>query len=388
MTINPHVMIDPATSLRISEYLQTAMLRAMLPEHRADVEKVVYNMPIVNESKKLGKVLAKLLAPFRTQEAGGFETGRHISQQSVENLLNKKLQYFDGLICGIEASAETVIKWKNQKRHGVLSQSAVVYPKSSEPSSVLSPSQRIQSSATKGTIHCFTSTNRPTVWMGHLDSGTSDPEKFPYNRALFLDVIRGVATDCVLDSTTDISFWDVNFDCTDRVNQNLNLPSTIQMLLQFTTEYPVQFIIPAVRVSKKRIAQRPFANNQIHKGGVEQVAESMIATCPNGMTVKALDEDGLYVLSEGTIRLQRAGVDTKIIPSIEAMTWIQCKSFSRGILLDHKPIWVALDNHSYAFHNFMDFKGSIGIRDICWYDRDRLAEEERAFMVFLQTLVQ
>ena len=66
--------------------------------------------------------------------------------------------------------------------------------------------------------------------------------------------------------------------------------------------HSIQCIIPAVRVRKCRFAERPFANNQLHKGGIEQIAESMIATCPRGMNVSALDSDGVFVLSEGSIQ--------------------------------------------------------------------------------------
>lgn len=386
MTINPHLMIDPSTSLQISKYLQTAMLRAVLPTHRSNVLEVIGKMPVLTESKKLGKVLAKLLGPFRTQAAGGFQVAHPVSQHSIEKLLIQELSEFDGLVYGIEASTSTVIQGKMQKRPWILSQAAIVYPKPEYQPSELSTAQMIQTTHTKGTVHRYTIPGRPDLWMGHVDSGTSDPEKFPYNRSFFLDVMQGKFDGCAFDAQTNLSFWDVNFDCTDRVNQKLGLQSTIEILLDFTKEHSVQFIIPAVRVRKIRIEGQPFANNQLHKGGIEQIAESMMATCPRGMKIEALDEDGLYVLSEGTIQLLQLNRDAERVHSVEEMTWTQYESFSAGILLDHKPIRVALDGHNYSFHNFMDFKGDIGIMDVFWYDREKLAKEERDFMTFLQSL--
>ena len=386
MTINPHVIIHPTASLQISTYLQAAMLRAVLPAHRSDVVQAIGKMPVLKEPQKLGKVLAKLLGPFRTQAAGGFQIAHPVSQESVENQLLNELSEFDGLVCGIESSTSTVIQGKKQKRPWILSEAAIVYPQPASPPSVLSIAQTIRTTHTKGTVHRYTPADRPDLCMGHVDSGTSDPEKFPYNRSFFLEVMRGRFDGCALDAKTDISFWDVNFDCTDRVNQKLGLPSTIEMLLDFTKENSVQFIIPAVRVRKIRIEGLPFANNQLHKGGIEQIAESMIATCPRGMKIEALDEDGLYVLSEGTIQLLQLNRDAALVHSVECMAWTQYESFSSEILLDHKPIRVALDGQSYSFHNFMDFKGDIGIMDVCWYDRDKLAKEERDFIAFLQSL--
>lgn len=386
MTVNPHLIIEPAASLQISTYLQAAMLRAALPAHRSDVLEVIGKMPVVKDPKKLGKVLAKLLGPFRTQAAGGFQIAHPVSQRSVEKQLLNELFEFDGMVCGIEASTSTVIQGKKRKRPWILSEAAIVYPQPASLPSVLSTAQTIRTTHTKGTVHRYTAPDRPDLWMGHVDSGTSDPEKFPHNRSFFLDVMRGCFDGCALDANTDISFWDVNFDCTDKVNQKLRLPSTIEMLLDFTKQNAVQFIMPAVRVRKLRIAEQPFANNQLHKGGIEQIAESMIATCPQGMKIEALDKDGLYVLSEGTIQLLQLNRDAELVHSVDEMTWTQYESFSSEIMLDHKPIRVALGGHSYTFHNFMDFKGDIGIMNVCWYDGEKLAKEELDFMTFLQSL--
>jgi hypothetical protein len=222
--------------------------------------------------------------------------------------------------------------------------------------------------------------------MGHLRSGTSDPELFPYNRQCFLDVVSGhVSLDnLTFDPTKDISFWDANFDCTDLINTKFGMESTIEILLNFTNIHAVQFIIPTVRVRKCRFAERPFANNQIQKGGIEQIAESMIATCPRGSHVAAIDSDGLFVLSEGSIYLLLPKQVPIRIDSIASMQWKQYHAFSSAILLDHKPIRVQVDGQQYAFHNFMDFKGVIGVMGTSWYDSNRLSEEEIAFMDYLR----
>ena len=218
--------------------------------------------------------------------------------------------------------------------------------------------------------------------MGHLSSGTSDPDVFPYNRQCLLDVVSGGTS--ILNPSTDVSFWDANFDCTDLVNAKLGMESTLEILLEFTKKHAVQFIIPAVRVRKCRYDERPFANNQLHKGGIEQLAESMIGTCPREMKIAAIDTDGLFVLSEGSIQFLLPNQSPHRLDSIRDMQWQQYNAFSSNVLLDHKPIRVQLDEQRYAFHNFMDFKGSIGVIANSWYDSNRLREEEIAFMNFLR----
>ncbi|MBM75912.1 MAG: hypothetical protein CMK59_10970 [Proteobacteria bacterium] len=381
--------INSSEAKHILEHIRTSLIEATLPEYRATVEKVAHNVSPPTEPKILGKVLAKILGPFRTQGCGGFITACQVSQKDIEDTLTKELRDFEGLICGIEASTNTVLQQKKQPRDLILSNSAIVYPLLTSRFTNLSSVRKTSKYKTKGILYRYMEDGKPHVWMGHLSSGTSDPEIFPNNRQLFRDVISGNMFNDVgqFDLGNDISFWDVNFDCTDRVNQKLGMPSTLEILLQFTIDHPVQFVIPAVRVRKERIANRPMANNQIHKGGIEQIAESMIATCPRGISVKSLDSDGLFVLSEGVIQELILNEKPRVIETVPSMNWKQYDSFSDHILLDHKPIRVQFGENKYLFRNFMDFKGDIGVIDKSWYCPEKLQKEEDALIAFLIELL-
>ena len=376
MTLNWKTIIQPADTLKIERYIRLALTRAALPEYRSTIEDI--DVPTFYESKPLYKVIAKLLSPFCTQEAGGFETIHPVSQNKIETRIATELTQFKGVVCGVEASTASIVP---SSRQALLSESAAVYPEVGS-TGVLHSELSIQTHGTKGKINRYIQEDGQTIWMGHLSSGTSDPDVFPLNRRCFLEVISG--EDSVLNPSTDISFWDANFDCTDMVNAKLGMESTLQILLDFTTTHPVQLIIPAVRVRKCRYADRPFANNQLHKGGIEQIAESMIATCPRGMDVAAIDPDGVFVLSDGCIHFLLPNQSPKPVDSTTDMQWKRYDSFSSEVPLDHKPIRVQLDGQRYAFHNFMDFKGAIGVIGTSWYDTTRLLAEESKFMEFLK----
>ena len=53
-------------------------------------------------------MIAKLLSPFCTQEAGRFETTHRVSQNKIEAMIATELNQFHGLVCGIEASRSIV----------------------------------------------------------------------------------------------------------------------------------------------------------------------------------------------------------------------------------------------------------------------------------------
>ena len=375
MTLNLKTVIEPADTLTIERYIRLALTRAALPEHQSTIEGI--SMPTFYEPKPLYKVIAKLLSPFCTQEAGGFETVHRVSQRQIEALLTGEINQFEGLVCGIEASRISTVQ---SSRNPILSESAIVYPEMGSLG-VLHAEELIQTQETKGKMNRYVQDDGRTIWMGHLSSGTSDPDVFPYNRQCLLDVVSGGGS--IMNPSTDVSFWDANFDCTDQVITKLGIESTLEILLGFTKKHAVQCIIPAVRVRKCRYAERPFANNQLHKGGIEQLAESMIATCPRDMKVAAIDTDGLFVLSEGSIRFLLPNQSPHRLDSITDMQWQQYNAFSPNVILDHKPIRVQLEDHRYAFHNFMDFKGSIGVVATSWYDPNQLREEEIAFMDYL-----
>ena len=380
MTLNLKTVIEPADTFKIERYIRRALTRAALPEYRSTIDGIT--APKFNEPKPLSKVIAKILSPFCTQEAGGFETAHTVSQHKIEALIAAELTEFNGLVCGIEASIDSTVQ---SNRTCILSESAIVYPQIGS-SGVLESELPIQSQGTTGKMHRYVQEDGRTMWMGHLSSGTSDPDVFPYNRQCLLDVVSGAIPfhNTVFNPTTDISFWDANFDCTDMVNAKLCMESTLEILLEFTKMHPIQFISPAVRVRKCRYADRPFANNQLHKGGIEQIAESMIATCPRGIHISAIDSDGLFVLSEGGIHFLLLNQSSKRLDSIMDMRWQRHDSFSPEVVLDHKPIRVDLGGQKYIFHNFMDFKGSIGVAATSWYDPNRLREEEVAFMNFIR----
>ena len=376
MTLNLKTLIDSSDTAQIERYIRRALTRAAFPEYRTTIEGI--STPRFNEPKPLYKVIAKLLSPFCTQEAGGFETAHTVSQRQIEALFAGEINQFEGLVCGIEASRISMVQ---SSRNSLLSESAIVYPEMGSLG-VLHAEESIETQETSGKMNRYVQEDGRTIWMGHLSSGTSDPDIFPYNRQCLLDVVSGGAS--ILNPSTDVSFWDANFDCTDQVNTKLGMESTLEILLEFTKQQCVQFIIPAVRVRKCRYADRPFANNQLHKGGIEQLAESMIATCPRDMTVTAVDTDGLFVLSEGSIHFLLPNQSPKRMDSIMDMRWQRHDTFSPEVILDHKPIRVDLGGQKYTFHNFMDFKGSIGVAATSWYDPNRLREEEVAFMNFLR----
>ena len=386
--------INPIDAQIIFKYIRESLIDAALPSYRSTVERVAQDISLPTETKILGKVLAKILGPFRTQECGGFVKKTEISQKTIEDKFLKELREFNGLICGIEASTNTILQQKEQPkqpkpRNWILSKSAIVYPLLTSKFSTLSSVQKITKYDTKGTLYRYMERGKRHVWMGHLSSGTSDPDVFPNNRELFLKVLSGEMSNDTggFDASNDISFWDVNFDCTDMVNQKLDMDSTLEQLLDFTKEHLVQFVIPAVRVRKERIANKPMDNNQLHKGGIEQIAESMIATCPRDMFVASLDSDGLFVLSKGIIKELLPNEHPRVIEKIEDMNWKQYDSFSDHILLDHKPICVQFGKNKYLFRNFMDFKGDIGVIDESWYCRQKLQQAEDALIEFLIELL-
>ena len=381
--------INPIDAQTIFEHIRKSLIDAALPSYRVTVERAAQDVSLPTKTKILGKVLAKILGPFRTQKCGGFLIQHQISQKIIEGKFLEELREFDGLVCGIEASTNTVLQQKGEPRDWILSKSAIVYPLLASKNATLSSVREISKYDTEGTLYRYMERDKPHVWMGHLSSGTSDPKVFPKNRELFLGVLSGEMSNDIrgFDASNDISFWDVNFDCTDMVNQKLGMDSTLDELRNFTKEHPVQFVIPAVRVRKERLANKPMANNQLHKGGIEQIAESMIATCPRGISVESLDSDGLFVLSEGGIQELLPNKKTRDIKKIENMNWKQYDSFSDHILLDHKPVCVQFGENKYLFRNFMDFKGDIGVIDESWYCRQKLQQAEDALIKFLIELL-
>ena len=96
--------INPIDIQTIFEHIRKSLIDAALPSYRATVERVGQNVTLPTETKILGKVLAKILGPFRTQECGGFVTKHEISQKIIEDKFLEELREFDGLICGYRES--------------------------------------------------------------------------------------------------------------------------------------------------------------------------------------------------------------------------------------------------------------------------------------------
>jgi|GEM_PF-3906796 len=371
-------------SKEIFAMVQRLLVDAAKAEKKQTVRAISF--PPSFHSVSLYKVVAKLVSRFRTQAIGGFETQERLSREEVYASFRDEIQSFPGLICGIEAPRASCITDVAQFDDRLQHQEAVVYQNQGTLSSALVlpfsgyPGQKI-------TIHGYRAqpSSKRVVYLAHSSSGTSEIEKYPHNRSAFLQLLSG---DISLDGMVyrpqhDISFWDVNFDITNSAMiPKAAGPSSLEMLLSFTQSNPIQLVFPCVRVRKKRIANRPFANNQIHKGGITQLAESMIAVFPNDLDITAMDDDGLFILKEGMIWMSRPhGVVTNI-PHIDAMEWKEYHAFSQQVCLDHKPICVFAGKKGYQFHNFMDFQGARGIGP-GWYDSKKLQAADILFWNWL-----
>ena len=343
------------------------------------------NKPHIPYPIALGDLLCRLIRPFNTQLAGGFALRDDISQQSVDERFTRFIDKFQGILCGIEASPHTIIHSRNTSKSFILAEEGIVYPKHRTDIFSLSSTMRVSLSGydrqfmrVHRCVQHHTDGKTQTMWLGHISSGTSDANKYPHNCKAFIDAVSGkimLGTN-LYNPVSDISFWDANFDCTDAVNTRLHLPSSIENMLACTTTQPIQIIIPAVRVRKYRFPLRPFFNNQIHKGG-EQIAESMVATCPAGVSIKALDDDGLFVLVEGKIFHLLPNQSPIPVSTIKDMHFKLYHAFSAQVWLDHKPIFVQMGETTYSFHNFFDFKGKQGLVSDFWYDVDQLEIQEQ-----------
>ena len=135
-------------------------------------------------------------------------------------------------------------------------------------------------------------------------------------------------------------------------------------------------MIPRIRVQKKRYARRPFQNNQIIKGeGAPYCAESMIAVVPLGASVETVS-DHPFAPKEIPILI----IDEK--GRHHDGEFLEKRSFSDDIWLDHVPIIVCINGNNYAFHNFMDFQGVRGIGGEK-YNEEKLLDAEEEFSLWL-----
>lgn len=369
----------------IFEKAKTLLLVAARSETaRERIQQVPFNTKAYGQ--KVGKMCGKLLSQFQTQKAGGFEVNKEITRQEVEDAVISMCEQFDGIVCGVEVSTESLISSIQPQAH--LAESEVVLYNETAIISEPYVYQTEQSGKQKMTLHALQTQMHPKIWLGHTSSGTSESDKSPLNRALFYEWIAGaVVNSHTFDREKDWFFGDVNFDLTDNIQAFESEVSIVEQLQVWSVALDVQFIVPLVRVFKKRFANRPFANNQIHKG-LEQVAESMMAVIPSCADVQALDRDGLLVVSNGQLCVHQLG-SIEMVSQATDVPWPAepLMSFSEDVLLDHKPIVVAIDGLNVQFHNFMDFKTGRGIRGESWYDQSRLEVEEQVLVEYLLDLM-
>ncbi|HCH66252.1 MAG: hypothetical protein CL927_02370 [Deltaproteobacteria bacterium] len=329
--------------------------------------------------KPLAKVLSKLLMPFSTQELGGFEVQQRYTRESTYAHLRRSIRSFDGLTLGIEASVESCVTDLPQFHKANQQQEAVVYT----PDGTLQPAEHC-TAPRRLTWNRYAQSEGPEIFLFHSESGTMDPEKSGPNRSLFFRVLRGRDGPRGYQSHSHLSFWDVNVDMTGSpaVPMIPNEPTTHSLLLEHTRTHPVQFILPALRVRKCRVACRPFANNQIHKGGIEQRAESMVAVAPSDWSVEAMDSHGLFVLRQGHILRLQPGAPPRTIRDSDHMQWPEHRAFSSAVFLDHAPITVRLNGRGYQFWNFMDVCSSKGV-GASWYHQAALQTADAMFWEWL-----
>ena len=337
--------------------------------------KRVENYRLPQESLPLEKVFSTILDPFATQSLGGFDIdSAHCSQEQVIQKLRDAYTSFDGLFFGVEAPHRPYFGL-----HSIKKNECIVY----ENKGILHEKQLCswkEDTKNSASVYLYQRKNQ-RIYIGHMRSGTLDPKISSHNREGLLGIVAGriaPRTDMFFHLVHDIFFGDVNFDVTD--------PQNIQALVAFSTEFPVQFVLSQARVQKMRIANRPFANNQVHKGGKMQISESMLAVFPRTHVLEAIDSLGFFVIRDGLIWNYSQGETPSLTKG--ALPFRMMHAFSEEILLDHAPIRLRANGCGYQFHNFMEFDGSRGFGATS-YDplRLRVAEEDfvRRLLYFLRT---
>lgn len=366
MSIDLNKTLTQKEQQELARKVHNHLILSALPVYKTQVQSIA----LTTSSTTLGDVLNDFLKPFRTQVCGGFDTPKGLTQSGVEQRLTTEVNAFDGLVLGVEASSESLLDVKHAHVDEVVSYNR----------STLISSRFIHRTPTTGTqkmrLHCVDVVGEGQVWVGHSSSGTRNPTKSKHNQTLFFDFIGGSKVDGMhFDRTRSFFFGDVNFDVTDS--------TILQRLREQSKVLSVQFVLPKVRVVKRRFGNRPFANNQVHKD-YTQIAESMLAVVPEDTKVEALDQDGLVLCSRGEIWLLRSNQPPVLVEEGQEIDWVEHRAFSDAITLDHKPISCRLNGEGFLFHNFMDFRGPKGVRDVCWYDTTRLDEEEQRLVEYLK----
>lgn len=367
MTFDPNKTLTRTERQELTRKVHNHLIVSALPSHKEQVQ----NMVPKTDAATLGDVLNDCLKPFRTQVCGGFDTPEGLTQAVVEQRLTEEVNSFDGFICGVEASSQSLLNFKCAHRDEV-----VVYKRDARVSERFI--HRIPTAGTQQMrLHSVDLSASGLVWIGHSSSGTRNPTKSNHNQTLFFDFISGLKTEKLhFERAESFFFGDVNFDVTDSI--------ILDRLRHQSKALAVQFVLPKVRVMKRRFGDRPFANNQVHKD-YTQNAESMIAVVPESTHIEPMDQDGLVVCRAGEIWILRQHQQPKRVQAGAEVDWVQHRAFSKAIILDHKPISCRLNGEGVLFHNFMDFRGSKGVRDVCWYDTTRLDDEERKLVGYLES---
>lgn len=371
----PHLTktISPQEIETIFQWAKELLLPA-LKEGCSFLDRVhTYRLP--KESLSLEAVFSSILYPFATQALGGFDIDQtHCTKEHVIHTLSEAYSSFEGMFFGVEAPRKSHFGVEVIKK-----QECIFYERKRflHGKELCSWNGDTKNSAS---IYLYEDRKKDSrLYIGHMRSGTTKPRIATHNRTGLLGILRGDISphsNRLYRATKDIFFGDVNFDVTSSEH--------MRVMQDFSTQIPVQFVLPQVRVRKMRIANRPFANNQVGKGGKIQIAESMIAVFPKDISLEALDPMGLFVIRDGKVWDYSLGAEPKMVegePSFPIYS-----AFSEHILLDHKPILLRAEDQGYQFHNFMEFDGNKGFSGTR-YDPSRLIDAEDLFIERLMSLL-
>jgi hypothetical protein len=345
--------VTPAEARQIFEAAHTLLAPAVRPHARTAFERL--SPPTLASTVEMSRALSRCLRGFQTQAAGGFHTGQGLTQANVEARLRADIIARGGLAFGIECPENSIITTLEHSSSGgelVVYRAGVQIDRAER----LTPAGGLP----VGT-QCFRHEDG-CIATGHFASGTRDATRSTANLRTLTRMLTGEqplsasgrrVTDCFA------AFFDANFDVTH--------PGNIRALVAASTGTGLQLAFPDVRVRKMRIANAPFENNQIHKGGKGGAAESMIMAAPSHRRLTALARERLYVIRDGglwSVTSQGTPQPVNDTPTFRAVD-----ALSAQLILDHVPLSCRLDGHELTFYNFMEFKGTRGI-EAGWYDKD------------------
>lgn len=349
---------------------------ALKPEFESKLDSKTY---LFNKPVKIKKIMGAL-GVFQTQRAGGFQVeeypDRTVFHEKMKTHILKK-QNEGTLVFGIEAGVPSVI---NDLSLSSRNQLAVYQSDLDIQTDSLVTNVEYGGDKQRISIHTF-SLASGRILTGHFSSGTQDKIKDPQNRDTFINILTEKQSLCSnkqrFMSDFFAAFFDANFDATAVDN--------LQQLLDVTSRVPFSIYIPNVKIRKIRIANAPFENNQLHKGGTERIAESMLMVVNNHVSVKPLGEP-LYRLRAG--KIDYLSEEDCLPIALDDISFEVRNAFSDTVLLDHQPIAAMLNGQKLEFHNFMDFMGERGIEP-GWYQKEGSNSPfQQAQSQFIQYLAQ